>query len=108
MKLSTKGKTLNITLGGECTIIDVEAHTDLVRSRPKTIEQIYLKIDGLTQMDTAYLQCLYSLKKEAEHRHISIQIQGKSRELDHICRLYGLEAIRTSSGKKKKKSTGNE
>lgn len=101
MKLSTKGKTLSITLGAECTIINVEAHANLIRTLPEKITQILLKINAVAEMDTAYLQCIYSLKKEAQKQNILLFASGKSREFDRVCRLYGLEKIEAFSSIKK-------
>lgn len=103
MKLSTNGKRLTVTLGRECSIIDVEAHSDLIRTLPEKINRIHLKIDDLAEMDTAYLQCIYSLKKEAQEKQIVMQTTGESKVFDHICRLYGLEKIPCCSPEKRKK-----
>ena len=103
MKLTKKGKTLKIDLEASCTIIDVEAHTDLLRSLPADIDRIHLKIDGVTELDTAYLQCLYALKTESERRDIQLNTIGKSKVVDHACKLYGLEKIPPFSTQKRKK-----
>jgi len=103
MKLSINGKRLTVTLGKECSIIDVEAHTDLIRTLPEKINRIHLKIDDLAEMDTAYLQCIYSLKKEAEENAVEMHTTGNSKLFEHICRLYGLEKITCFSPEKKKK-----
>lgn len=103
MKLKKKGKTLKIDLESSCTIIDVEAHADLLRSLPAGIDRIHLRIDDVTELDTAYLQCLYALKKEAEIRNIELNTTGKSKALDHACKLYGLEKIFPFSNQKKSK-----
>lgn len=93
MKLSSDDKTLTITLGEECSIIDVEADTDLLRAVPDNIKKIFLNIDALKEMDTAYIQCIYSLVKEAQERNISINTTGKNKIFDHVCSLYGLKKI---------------
>ncbi|MBF0232244.1 MAG: hypothetical protein HQK65_04300 [Desulfamplus sp.] len=103
MKLSTKGKILTITLGSECSIIDVEEHTDSIRVLPDNIKQIHLKTNDIVEIDTAYLQCIYALKKEAEEKNIAMQIIGKSKVFEHTCRLYGLETIASLSSTKEKK-----
>lgn len=103
MKLSINGKRLTVTLGRECSIIDVEAHSDLIRTLPEKVNRIHLKIDDLAEMDTAYLQCIYSLKKEAQEKQIVMQTTGNSKVFDHICRLYGLEKITCFSPEKRKK-----
>lgn len=101
MKLSSDDKTLTVTLGEECTIIDVEAHTDLIRAIPDNINKILLNIDALKELDTAYLQCIYSLAKEAQERNISINTTGKSKIFDNVCRLYGLKKIEAFQPQKK-------
>ncbi len=95
---------MKIELPPSCTIIDVEAHTDLIRSLPNEIDRIHLRIDDVTEMDTAYLQCIYALKKETENRDITLCTTGKSKVVDHACKLYGLEKIPPYSTPKKRKS----
>jgi len=101
MKLAKENNTLTITLAEESTIIDVEAHTDLVRAIPDNINTILLKIDALKELDTAYLQCIYSLVKEAQERSITIQTLGKSKVFDHVCRLYGVMRIENSESQER-------
>lgn len=93
MKQKLTKKTLELILDEECTIIDVEAHTDSIREFPEGIERVHVKIDMVKEMDTAYLQCLYSLKKEVEEKHMTLETTGKNKLIDHVCRLYGLEKI---------------
>ena len=101
MKLSSDDKTLTVTLGEDCTIIDVEADTDIIRAIPDNINKILLNIDALKELDTAYLQCIYSLAKEAQERNITIQTTGKSKIFDNVCRLYGLKKIEAFQPQKK-------
>ncbi len=101
MKLTTRGKTLKITLGETCSIIDVEAHTELLRNMPSLVTRIVLNIRSIAELDTAYLQCIYALKQEADASGIAIQTPGKNNLLDHACRLYGLKALDSSETKSK-------
>jgi anti-anti-sigma regulatory factor len=98
MKLSTRGKTLNITLGEACTIIDVEAHAEQIQKLPSSINRIHVNIRSVAELDTAYLQCIYALKKEADEAGIALQTSGKNKIVDHVCRLYGLEKMSAGSG----------
>ncbi len=108
MKLSSDDKTLTVTLSEECTIIDVEADTDLLRAVPDNINKIFLNIDALKELDTAYLQCIYSLVKEAQERNISINTTGKSKIFDHVCRLYGLKKIEVENFESHKEGSKTE
>ena len=93
MKQKLTENTLELILDEECTIIDVEAHTDTIRELPEGIEQVRVNFDMVKEMDTAYLQCLYALKKETKEKNIAMQTTGKNKLIDHVCRLYGLEKI---------------
>ncbi|MBF0200798.1 MAG: hypothetical protein HQK66_05705 [Desulfamplus sp.] len=105
MKLTTKGKILKLILNEECTIIDVEEHTEFIRNLPDKIEAVHLKVDGVREIDTAYLQCIHALKKEADGKNIAFETIGRSVIIDHACTLYGLEPPGLSSAPKKKQKT---
>ncbi|MBF0378870.1 MAG: hypothetical protein HQK72_15520 [Desulfamplus sp.] len=105
MKLDTEDNSLTITLGEECTIIDVENHTDLLRAIPDNINTIFLNIDALKELDTAYLQSIYSLVKESQERSITIQTTGKSKVFAHLCKLYGVQRVAAFESQNKDSNT---
>jgi ABC-type transporter Mla MlaB component len=79
-----------LVLAAECSITDVEADTDKVRSlmntRPGRIE---VQAGSLEEIDTAYLQLLLSLAYTAEHWDIPFSVSNAPDALRKACALYG-------------------
>ena len=82
--------TLRITLPCECTIADVEAHTDRLRSQIGGVERVELEAEALEEIDTAYLQLMLSLKSTLDEVNIPFSLSGSCSALDEALRLYGM------------------
>ncbi len=82
--------TLKITLLSECTIADVEAHADRLRSQIGGVERVELNAQALEEIDTAYLQLLLSLKATMDEMDARFSLAGLSSVLDEALKLYGI------------------
>jgi anti-anti-sigma regulatory factor len=86
----SEDRTLRITLPSECTIADVEAHTDRLRSQIGGVERIELNAEALEEIDTAYLQLLLSMKATLDEMDVHFCLSGLCTVLDEALRLYGV------------------
>ena len=79
-----------LVLSAECTIADVEADTDKIRSlintRPGRIE---VQASAMEEVDTAYLQLLLSVALTADHWNIPFSVSNSPEALRKACALYG-------------------
>lgn len=82
--------TLRITLHSQCTIADVEAHTDRLRSQIEGVERVELNAEALEEIDTAYLQLLLSLEATLDEMDVHFSLSGLSSVLDEALSLYGI------------------
>jgi len=90
MKTRKTGTTWSVKLERDCSIVDVEAHTDKFRSMPGDLKKIILHAADVAEIDTAYLQVLLALKATARDRGIDLQVRSASPTLLRICRLYNV------------------
>lgn len=81
---------LSITLPSECTIADVEAHADKLRSQISGVRRVELNAKALEEIDTAYLQLLLSLRSTLDERDIDFSLADLSDVLDEALKLYGM------------------
>lgn len=91
MKKNKQKNTLTVSLSSACTIAEVEADFDTIRSLPEEIETINIKAGAVEEVDTAYLQLLLSIKQTAQERGILFRVKEASDEISDICSLYGVE-----------------
>ena len=79
-----------LVLPAECTIVEVEADADKIRSfintRPGRVE---VQAGSLEEIDTAYLQLLLSLASTAERWDIPFSVSNTPDALRKACALYG-------------------
>ena len=84
---------IKVVLIGECTIAEVEADTDKLRSRfaQSRIDGIEVSVKGLKELDTAYFQLILSLKANAHDLGVPFSLSDESDVLREVAELYGLE-----------------
>jgi len=90
MIIEKEQDTTILVLASECTIADVEADADKIRSLINTHPgRIEVQAGPLEEIDTAYLQLLLSLASTAEHWDIPLSFVNTPDALKKACELYG-------------------
>ncbi len=90
MKVKKSGNKVIFTLGRECTIADVEAHTEKLRSMLKDGMKIEVDAGDVEEMDTAYFQLLLSLKASSDQSGAGFFIADMSDRVREVFDLYGV------------------
>jgi len=90
MKMRKSGTTLSIRLDPSCAIAAVEKDADALRALPEDIRKIILSAGDVEEIDTAYLQLLFSLKAEAARGEMEFQVKEPSEAVMRVCRLYNV------------------
>ena len=87
---------IRIVLIGECTVAEVEADTDKLRSRvnQSRIDGVEVSVKGLKELDTAYFQLILSLRATADELGVSFKALDGSPVLAELVELFGLDAFK--------------
>ncbi len=91
MKIQKKHKSVQVALNSDCTIIDAEADADKLRSLCDDMTACAIDASEVTEIDTAYLQLLLSLKTTAEAANIAFELRNVSSEFQSALEIYGLK-----------------
>lgn len=84
---------IRVALVGECTIAEVEADADKLRSRfaQSRIDGVEVSVKGLKELDTAYFQLILSLRASAHELGTPFSWLDESNLLAETAELYGVE-----------------
>jgi anti-sigma B factor antagonist len=81
-----------VALNGAFTVYEaVEAKRDLLQALADSAE-LEIDVTGLDEVDTAGLQLLFLLRREALHTAKLVRFAGISQALDEVLNRYGLGA----------------
>ncbi len=85
------GNNIIINAPQELTIRTVkEFASELIGTMPDEYEGILANLIGTTEIDSAGLQLLISIKNESTQKSKNFNVVGMSTEVDEIVSLYGL------------------
>lgn len=90
MNIDRQDGRMILTLPGTCTIAEVEAAADKLRSMPDDVTALKIDAAGVSEMDTAFFQLLLSLKATMEIRGKPFQMSAESSEVRGLYELYGV------------------
>ena len=92
MELSIKNRVARLTLNGELSIIHVgEYKQALVEALPK-FDDLTLVLDGVTAIDLAFIQLLFSLRQSMLAQQKPIHLEGRPEFFRLFLAKYGFDS----------------